>query len=242
MCSNISPPKALSYFKASFSVFPIILTIPGIFLVCLAIIKDLFKNLKTPLQLFPVKSSGHWSGCGKDYGSSVSCFSHQRSASTWHRRYQNLAHFVLYFAHGVYFNTHGTYRGQICGSIIASEVKNNVTSKCAILTSLSIWLAVLGFSFAYFQLGFIFYSFIFANTVVLSTFGLLIFGARNPKVSGSIPRNFFYVLARDKTKKHSQEPMGWLLLIHVVPIHLIAQNAIVFRDMYLQCSFNQRAA
>ena len=50
-----------------------------------------------------------------------------------------------------------------------------VTSKRVILTSLSIWLAVLGFSFAYFQLGFIFYSFIFANTVVLSTFGLLIF-------------------------------------------------------------------
>ena len=50
-----------------------------------------------------------------------------------------------------------------------------VTSKRAILTSLSIWLAALGFSFAYFQLGFIFYSFIFANTVVLSTFGLLIF-------------------------------------------------------------------
>ena len=50
-----------------------------------------------------------------------------------------------------------------------------VTSKRVILTPLSIWLAVLGFSFAYFQLGFIFYSFIFANTVVLSTFGLLIF-------------------------------------------------------------------
>ena len=50
-----------------------------------------------------------------------------------------------------------------------------VTSKRVILTSLSIWLAALGFSFAYFQLGFIFYSFIFANTVVLSTFGLLIF-------------------------------------------------------------------
>ena len=27
--------------------------------------------------------------------------------------------------HGVYFNTHGTYRGQICGRIIASEVQNN---------------------------------------------------------------------------------------------------------------------
>ena len=38
---------------------------------------------------------------------------------------KNFAHFGLYFAHGVYFNTHGIYRGQICGSIIASEVKND---------------------------------------------------------------------------------------------------------------------
>ena len=87
--------------------------------------KRSLQELENAFSLFPVKSSGHWSGCGNDYGSSVSCFSHQRSASTWQRRYQNLAHFVLYFAHGVYFNTHGTYRGQICGSIIASEVKNN---------------------------------------------------------------------------------------------------------------------
>ena len=55
------------------------------------------------------------------------------------------------------------------------KYKTMVTSKRAILTSLSIWLAALGFSFAYFQLGFIFYSFIFANTAVLSTFGVLIF-------------------------------------------------------------------
>ena len=52
MRSNIGPPKALSYFTASFSVFLIILTIPGIFLVCLAIIKDPFRNLKTPFNYF----------------------------------------------------------------------------------------------------------------------------------------------------------------------------------------------
>ena len=78
--------------------------------------------------------------------------------------------------HGVYFNTHGTYRGEICGRIIASEVQNNGYLQARYhLTSLLIWLAALGFSFAYFQLGFIFYSFIFANTAVLSTCGVLIF-------------------------------------------------------------------
>ena len=55
------------------------------------------------------------------------------------------------------------------------KYKTMVTSKRAILTSLSIWLAALRFSFAYFQLGFIFYSFIFTNNTVLSTFGVLIF-------------------------------------------------------------------
>ena len=55
------------------------------------------------------------------------------------------------------------------------KYKTMVTSKRAILTSLLIWLAALGFSFTYFQLGFIFYSFIFANTAVLSTCGVLIF-------------------------------------------------------------------
>ena len=84
--------------------------------------------------------------------------------------------YFLHFMHGVYFNTHGTYRGEICGRIIASEVQNNGYLQARYhLTSLLIWLAALGFSFAYFQLGFIFYSFIFANTAVLSTCGVLIF-------------------------------------------------------------------
>ena len=121
MCSNIGPPKALSYFTASFSVFLIILTIPGIFLVCLAIIKDPFRNLKTPFNYFLLSLAV----IDLVVGTIVSCFSHQRRASTKHRRYQNLAHFILYFVHGVYFNTHGTYRGEICGRIIASEVQNS---------------------------------------------------------------------------------------------------------------------
>ena len=121
MCSNIGPPKALSYFTASFSAFLIILTIPGNFLVCLAIIKDPFRNLKTPFNYFLLSLAV----IDLVVGTIVSCFSHQRRASTKHRRYQNLAHFILYFVHGVYFNTHGTYRGEICGRIIANEVQNN---------------------------------------------------------------------------------------------------------------------
>ena len=52
MYSNTGTSKALSYVTASFPVFLIILPIPGNFLVCLAIMKDPFRNLKTPFNYF----------------------------------------------------------------------------------------------------------------------------------------------------------------------------------------------
>ena len=55
------------------------------------------------------------------------------------------------------------------------KYKTMVTSRRAIVTSASIWVAALGFSFIYFKLGFIFFSFVFANTAVFSTFAVLIF-------------------------------------------------------------------
>ena len=51
-CANAPPPASLSYFTAALSVLLAIITIPGNFLVCLAIIKDLFRNLKTPFHYF----------------------------------------------------------------------------------------------------------------------------------------------------------------------------------------------
>jgi len=60
---------------------------------------------------------------------------------------------------------------------VASPIKYKtmVTSKRAILASVSTWVGALGFSLFYFKLGFIVYSFIFANTAVFTTFLVLIF-------------------------------------------------------------------
>ena len=59
---------------------------------------------------------------------------------------------------------------------VASPVKYKtmVTSKRAIVTSALIWMAALGFSFIYFKLGYILYSFIFVNTAVIGTFIVLV--------------------------------------------------------------------
>ena len=55
------------------------------------------------------------------------------------------------------------------------KYKTTVTSKRVILATVSIWIGALGFSFIYFKLGFIVYSFVFANTAVFATFLVLIF-------------------------------------------------------------------
>ena len=171
MYSNTGTSKALSYFTASFPVFLIILPIPGNFLVCLAIIKDPFRHLKTPFNYFllSLASTDLVVGTIMDSVSVAFRISEGLQLNIVDIKILHILYFILCTASILILMAHTV--------AVSSPVKYKtmVTSKRAILTSLSIWLAVLGFSFAYFQLGFIFYSFIFANTAVLSTFGVLIF-------------------------------------------------------------------
>ena len=172
MCSNTGTSKALSYFTASFPVFLIILPIPGNFLVCLTIIKDPFRNLKAPFNYFlflSLASTDLVVGMIMDPVSVAFHISEGLQLNIVDIKILHILYFILCTASILILMAHTV--------AVSSPVKYKtmVTSKRAILTSLSIWLAVLGFSFAYFQLGFIFYSFIFANTAVLSTFGVLIF-------------------------------------------------------------------
>ena len=171
MYSNTGTSKALSYFTASFPVFLIILPIPGNFLVCLAIIKDPFRHLKTPFNYFllSLASTDLVVGTIMDSVSVAFRISEGLQLNIVDIKILHILYFILCTASILILMAHTV--------AVSSPVKYKtmVTSKRAILTSLSIWLAALGFFFAYFQLGFIFYSFIFTNTAVLSTFRVLIF-------------------------------------------------------------------
>ena len=172
MYSNTGTSKALSYFTASFPVFLIILPIPGNFLVCLTIIKDPFRNLKAPFNYFlflSLASTDLVVGMIMDPVSVAFHISEGLQLNIVDIKILHILYFILCTASILILMAHTV--------AVSSPVKYKtmVTSKRAILTSLSIWLAALGFFFAYFQLGFIFYSFIFTNTAVLSTFRVLIF-------------------------------------------------------------------
>ena len=171
----MSSPTSLSYFTAFFSIFLALVTVPGNFLVCLAIIKDPFRNLKTPFNYFLLSLTA----TDLVVGAVIDPF-----AAAFHF-YEALQLNVLdiKILHSLYFiSTTASILTLAALTVdryvaVASPVKYKtmVTSKRAIVTSVLIWVAALGFSLIYFKLGFIIFSFIFVNTTVFSTFAVLIF-------------------------------------------------------------------
>ncbi|XP_078361771.1 adenosine receptor A1-like [Oculina patagonica] len=174
-CASLHPPTSLSYFTASFSVFLALVTIPGNFLVCLAIIKDPFRNLKTPFNYFLLSLAVTDLAVGAIMDP-VSVAFHINEALQLNVVDIEILHILFFILSTASILTLAALTIDRFVAVASPvKYKTTVTSKRAIVTSVSIWVVALGFSFIYFKLGFIFYSFIFANTAVFSTFAVLIF-------------------------------------------------------------------
>ncbi|XP_074633765.1 adrenocorticotropic hormone receptor-like [Acropora palmata] len=174
-CTTVPPPTGLSYFTASMSVFLTLITVPGNFLVCIAIIKDPFRNLKTPFHYFllSLAATDFMVGSFMDPVSAVFHFGEGLQSKVVDIKILHILYFILSTASILTLAALTADRYVAVTSPL--KYKTMVTSKRAIITSMLIWIAALGFSFVYFKLGFIFYSFIFANTAVICTFAVLLF-------------------------------------------------------------------
>ena len=174
-CATVPPPRSLSYFTAFFSVFLILVTVPGNFLVCLAIIKDPFRNLKTPFNYFLLSLAATDLAVGAILDPIAVAY-HMDEAlqlNVVDIKILHIFYFILSTASILTLAALTMDRYFAVASPV--KYKTMVTSKRAILASVSIWIGALGFSFLYFKLGFIVYSFVFANTAVFATFLVLIF-------------------------------------------------------------------
>ena len=174
-CATVPPPRSLSYFTAFFSVFLILVTVPGNFLVCLAIIKDPFRNLKTPFNYFLLSLAATDLAVGAILDPIAVAY-HMDEAlqlNVVDIKILHIFYFILSTASLLTLAASTMDRYFAVASPV--KYKTMVTSKRAILASVSIWIGALGFSFIYFKLGFIVYSFVFANTAVFATFLVLIF-------------------------------------------------------------------
>ena len=175
ICANVPPPTGLSYFTASLSVLLAIITIPGNFLVCLAIIKDPFRNLKKPFSYFLLSLAATDLVVGAILDPLQVAF-HINEALRLNYVDVNILR-MLYFTLSTasILTLAALTVDRYVAVAMPVKYKTTITSRRAIVTSLSIWVAALGFSFIYLKVGFIFFTFVFANTAVFGTFAVLIF-------------------------------------------------------------------
>ena len=174
-CATVLPPTSLSYFTSCVSVLLVIITIPGNVLVCLAIIKDPFRNLKTPFNYFLLSLAATDLAVGAILDPIAVAY-HIDEALRLNVVDIKILHMFYFILSTESILTLAALTMDRYFAVASPvKYKTMVTSKRAILASVSIWIGALIFSFIYFKLGFIVYSFVFVNSAVFTTFLVLIF-------------------------------------------------------------------
>lgn len=174
-CVGFPAPTALSFFTGTVSVFLAIATIPGNFLVCLAVLKDPFHELRTPFNylLFSLAAADLIVGIVMDPISAAFHFGEGLKLDLLDIRVLHILYFIVCTASILTLAALSVDR--YYAVMTPLRYKTKLTPRRAFLASFVIWVVALSASMAYFKLGFILYSFIFANTSVLFTTAVLCF-------------------------------------------------------------------
>lgn len=187
-CWDKEPPKELSFLTLSFSCFFMLLNMPGNTLVIMVVAKDPHRNLRTPFNYLvcnlafadlivgvicePISVYIHW----KEVTDS--------KVTELDYRVSHLSYFISSTASVLSLAALAIER------YLAIRDPHNYRSKCTgkriLLTVASIWLFSLSLPWIYLKVGFIAYSFIFANSAVAAavfiscfTYGLFLRAIKN---------------------------------------------------------------
>lgn len=177
-CSDVPPPTSLSFLTTVISIFLFFFTVPPNFLICWAVCKERRKLLRNAFNclVFNLAFADLIVGL---IVLTISAYVHLLEALTTH---PNLP--VLPVVHVAYFVC--CTASTLC--LIAMAVdryiavahpvvhRNKITPKRAVLVSTCIWLfSILLPVSVYFEVGFIKYAFVFANTIIAATVVILFF-------------------------------------------------------------------
>ena len=171
-CDGTSPPTYLSYFSLSVAVILALFSVPGNIIVCLAVYKDPYKDLRSPFTLLIVNLAIADLIAGGVTDLSAVYFTIQEISGKA-------------LAVGVIYLTHLTFFISCTASVLTLATltvdrylaisyplwyRANTTSRRAITLSVIIWLCAVSLSLVYLREGFISYAFVFTNTAVLTAF------------------------------------------------------------------------
>ena len=167
-CRTTGAPTHLSFFTTTFSLVFLILNIPGNLLVILAVAIDPYKNLRTPFNYLMTNLAVADLIVGA-VADSISVYVHIKEGLN-----EPVPDGEIQAVHMSYFIS--CTASVLSLSSLAVErylairdphtYRNKVTGKRILLTVACIWLISLTVPFVYFEVGYITYAFIFANTTI----------------------------------------------------------------------------
>lgn len=176
-CLTLGAPTFLSFFTTSFSILFLILNIPGNLLVILAVATDPFKNLRTPFNFLmanlafadlivgtvtdPISVYIHW----KEGTNAKLTLAEVRAI--------HMSYFISCTASVLSLATLAVERYLAIRN--PHTYRNKFTTKRVLLTIGCIWLISLTLPFIYYEVGYITYAFIFANTAIVLAIAITCF-------------------------------------------------------------------
>ena len=166
----------LSFFTAIVSLLLALVTIPGNLVVCIAVLKDPLKNLKTPFTFFVVNLAVADLVVGV-ITEPVSVLTHFREGFWLEIRHNVVPIHMSYFISctASVLNLAALTADRFVAISYPLQYRVRFTTTRATVIAGLIWLVSLSLSFMYFEVGYLRYAFVFANTAVALTLVIFLF-------------------------------------------------------------------
>lgn len=175
-CADVTAPIPLSFFTAIVSLLLALVTIPGNLVVCVAVLKDPLKNLKTPFTFFVVNLAVADLVVGV-VTEPLSVLTHFREGFSLEIRHYIVPIHMSYFISctaSVLNLAALTADRFVAISYPLQYLVRFTTTRATVIAGL-IWLVSFSLSFIYFEVGYLRYTFVFANTAVALTLVIFLF-------------------------------------------------------------------
>ena len=177
-CSDVPPPMSLSFFTTVISIVLIFFTVPSNFLICLAVYKERRTLLRNAFNCLVVNLAFADLFVGV-LVLTISTYVHLLEAVTNHPDLP-----VLPVGHVSYFicctastlSLTAMAADRYIAVLYPAFYKNKINPRRALIASICVWSLSISLPLAlYFQVGFIKYAFIFANTAIAATLMIFFF-------------------------------------------------------------------
>ena len=175
-CADVKGPMPLSFFTGIVSLLLALVTIPGNLIVCIAVLKDPFRSLKTPFTFFVVNLAVADLVVGA-VTEPLSALTHFREGFSLEVRHYiepiHMSYFISCTASVL--NLAALTADRFVAISYPLQYRVRFTTTRATVIAGLIWLVSFSLPLIYFEVGYLRYAFVFANTAVALTLVIFLF-------------------------------------------------------------------